>query len=380
MPHVFISYSRKDAPFVERLDRDLRSQGILTWRDQHSIPGGEEWFRAIKSALHDSIAVLYIDTVHAEASKWVEKEYLYAEFLGLKIIPIKLDPQFISLQGINLNPVLCDDTHYTTGLTQIAAILETIAHKPRTAHSTIPDRTQDEIDYLEWLLIQMEADLRSAQYVSLLATPEKVPQKVARLGLPGGRRPALERLGMEQLHGKALSEIGDTVPDARVPLRELRRVVLLGEPGAGKTTTLLQLTVDLAKEAQKDAQAKLPVFIPLRAFQGDMPFVEFIRGQMATLQSQYERLLGEGRLVLLLDALNEMPRLSPDRRDLVAEVRDYLRDKPNWMVSCRVRDYQEDLNTLPDVGKVRLKPFDLPRIYEVIQKRFQAIPEQGNTL
>jgi hypothetical protein len=38
MTHVFISYSRTDSDFVNRLDGDLRAQGVTTWRDVHSIP------------------------------------------------------------------------------------------------------------------------------------------------------------------------------------------------------------------------------------------------------------------------------------------------------------------------------------------------------
>jgi hypothetical protein len=73
--------------------------------------------------------------------------------------------------------------------------------------------------------------------------------------------------------------------------------------------------------------AKLPVFIPLRQFDGSLPFGEFVRQQMYTLQSHYADLLQAGRLILLCDALNEMPRKGAAGHDLVAEVRDYLRDR-----------------------------------------------------
>jgi hypothetical protein len=84
-------------------------------------------------------------------------------------------------------------------------------------------------------------------------------------------------------------------------------------------------------------------------------------------------------LVLLCDALNEMQRYA-NGHDLIPEVRNYLRDKSPWLVSCRVRDYQEELKDLPDVGKVRLKPLDLPRIKEVIDRRFKDDPERATAL
>ena len=51
MTHVFISYSRKDTEFVEKLERELNARGIITWRDVHSIPGGARWFGRIKAGL-----------------------------------------------------------------------------------------------------------------------------------------------------------------------------------------------------------------------------------------------------------------------------------------------------------------------------------------
>lgn len=57
-------------------------------------------------------------------------------------------------------------------------------------------------------------------------------------------------------------------------------------------------------------------------------------------------------------------------------MRDYLSDKQNWIVSCRVRDYQEELSSLDGTGKVRLKPLDPPRIYEVINKQFNQLAQQ----
>jgi hypothetical protein len=62
MPHVFISYSRKDTEFVETLERDLNAQGIVTWRDTSSIVGGEEWYKAIVRGIHNAYVVIQVVT------------------------------------------------------------------------------------------------------------------------------------------------------------------------------------------------------------------------------------------------------------------------------------------------------------------------------
>ena len=398
MTHVFISYSRKDTSFVEKLERELNARGIITWRDVHSIPGGARWFGRIKAGLEASYAVIYVDTANAESSKWVEKEFLYAEALDLPIIPLKLDAKFMSMYTINLNPILCDDASFAVGLVRLDAQLRRLPQQPIKPGATAPPYEPPEHagesafaevddrairDYLEWLLVQAQADLRDALYVDLAATPERVAKARTASPLAFGLDDeafTFSHVGLEQLTDEDFGKPGADVPDARQAIRDLRRAVLLGDPGAGKTTTLLKLTVDLARAAQHDTSAQLPLYVPLREFDGSQPFVEFVRSKAYTLQSHFEALLKAGRFVLLCDALNEMPRQSEDGRDLVAEVREYLADKRDWVVSCRVRDYQEDLSALAGIGKIRLKPLDPPRIEEFIRRKYADAPERGASL
>lgn len=394
MAHVFISYSRKDTAFVDRIERSLRAEGILTWRDVHSIPGGSQWFRRIKQGLESSYAMLYIDTLNAELSEWVEREFLFAAALRLPIIPVKEDARYMSLATINLNPVICDEASFEIGIGKIVALL---AAMPQTAivdgavapapvaagdADTEPvgpaiDFRQEILDYVEWLLVKSQADLRDALYVNLEAQTEKRPAMTLAdsdndmaIGLDMDPDMGFARLPLEQIRGEAFDKDGDPVPDARVPVKETRRVVLLGDPGSGKTTTLLQLAVDLARALQDDGGALIPVFVPLRKYDGATSFEAFVRSQMYNLQDSYTELLAHHEVIFLLDALNEMPRSAEDGRALVPDVQAFARDQARWVISCRVRDYQEELQGIDDTSKVRLQPLDPPRIRDVIRRRF----------
>lgn len=402
MTHAFISYSRKDTPFVDQLENALHERGLVTWRDVHNIPGGARWFQRIKAGLESSFAMIYVDTPSAEASEWVEIEFLYAVELKLPIIPIKLDEQFISIYTINRNPILCGAAHFATGVLRLDAQLRTLPQQPIKTGATPPPVVSPETvtsgaaalsiaplddkairDYLDWLRAKLKAEQREPLYVNLAAQTERHTPAQHELTVVDEIDEftfTFTSVPLEQIRGDDFNARGQEVADARDAILEWRRVVLLGEPGAGKSTTLRKIVSDLARAVEKDSSAPLPVFIPLREFKGTQSIAEFVRANLYNLGEHADTLFAQKRLVLLCDALNEMPRTATDRRDLVAEVRDYLQDKPDWVISCRVRDYQNDLSSISGIGKIQLKPLDPPRIWDFIQRKYTAQPERGAAL
>ena len=62
MNHIFISYSRRDSAFVNRIADLLRKEEIPVWQDisgkSSGIPFSTKWFSAIEEALHTSAGAL----------------------------------------------------------------------------------------------------------------------------------------------------------------------------------------------------------------------------------------------------------------------------------------------------------------------------------
>ncbi len=114
MTQVFISYSRKDIKFVKRLAEDLNAAGFTVWYDLSGLDGGTTWGSEIQSAIENSQFFLVVLSPNALASKWVQREFLFAENCNLKVIPLQylpcrlpmwmLDLQLIDLQGKNYAP------------------------------------------------------------------------------------------------------------------------------------------------------------------------------------------------------------------------------------------------------------------------------------
>lgn len=88
--HVFISYSRDDRGYVERLIGHLHRHGVRTWSDT-GIESGDRWTAAIERAMRASSAVVVVMTPAAQASTWVERELHLAEELKKPLLPLLLD-------------------------------------------------------------------------------------------------------------------------------------------------------------------------------------------------------------------------------------------------------------------------------------------------
>lgn len=90
--------------------------------------------------------------------------------------------------------------------------------------------------------------------------------------------------------------------------------VLLGEPGAGKTTTLQRIAYDAARGLLEGRPGQVPLFVRLSQ-QGE-------RDPYAYLETEWERRTGlpfgralaEGCVLILADGLNEIPRQARDER------------------------------------------------------------------
>ena len=88
MGEIFLSYSRHDHDFADRLTDCLKHQGIGVWVDKQEIQGGESWRETIVRAITDCDAFLVILSPQCVASKNVVKELSLASEKDRHIIPI----------------------------------------------------------------------------------------------------------------------------------------------------------------------------------------------------------------------------------------------------------------------------------------------------
>jgi predicted NACHT family NTPase len=158
-----------------------------------------------------------------------------------------------------------------------------------------------------------------------------------------------------RLHGH-LDEVAD-----RFLALPHRRLVVLGPAGAGKTVLALLLTLKLLERRQP----KEPVPLLLGLSRWD-PAVEHLRAWLARrLGEDYrpalgsdapQRLLAAGRVLPLLDGLDELPE--PVRSVAIAELDRAHGDQP-LVVTCRPEEFEQAVaagGTLAAAAVVELEP------------------------
>jgi F-box protein 11 len=84
---VFVSYSRLDQAYVDRLVALLRERGAKVWID-HQIDYGSRWATVIQTRIRDCSAMLVVMTRASEASQWVQREINEAEHWHKPIFPL----------------------------------------------------------------------------------------------------------------------------------------------------------------------------------------------------------------------------------------------------------------------------------------------------
>ncbi|MGI0491780.1 toll/interleukin-1 receptor domain-containing protein [Alkalinema pantanalense CENA528] len=94
MTDVFISYSRKDKPFVQQLHGALAQQQRDIWIDWEDIPIAADWWQAIERGIESANIFLFILTPHSIVSTVCKQEIDHAIQCNKRLIPVVRDDQF----------------------------------------------------------------------------------------------------------------------------------------------------------------------------------------------------------------------------------------------------------------------------------------------
>jgi hypothetical protein len=87
--NIFISYSRRDQDFVQKLVKELENVGLNVWIDNKGlVPGTRNWEEAIREAIASSRIVIFVASPEARKSNYVQDEIAIAEMYSIPLIPV----------------------------------------------------------------------------------------------------------------------------------------------------------------------------------------------------------------------------------------------------------------------------------------------------
>ena len=166
--------------------------------------------------------------------------------------------------------------------------------------------------------------------------------------------------------------VGAKVIDKFEELGEGRSLLILGEPGAGKTTTLLELTKDLIQKAELNVTLPIPVIFNLSSWINiKQPIADWL---VQELHSKYQvskeigkALIEEQQLLLLLDGLDEVS--SDKRQNCVDALNLFCQEygQTEIVVCSRIKDYEALSSRLRFQGAIYIQPLNDLQIQKYLQ-------------
>jgi hypothetical protein len=137
-----------------------------------------------------------------------------------------------------------------------------------------------------------------------------------------------------------------TVNDLRKKHVSEKRMLIWGDAGMGKSTTLEYLAYVDAVEKLQENKNKLPVYIPLGLLTDkNISLKQSIFNKMGVDSNIGDRMLKEGKITLFLDAVNEIPRDDNNQLKTLRqrEIQNLLSDYKNTFIIISNRPQDENI-------------------------------------
>ncbi|MFN9535932.1 MAG: NACHT domain-containing protein, partial [Pseudanabaena sp.] len=159
-------------------------------------------------------------------------------------------------------------------------------------------------------------------------------------------------------------------------------VLLVGRPGSGKSTALARLLLQEAENALNDRLAKIPVLVELRYLPSEanessvcdriLAFMHKHDPALDIDEAGIKQLLRQGRLLLLVDGVNELP--SDRGRVMVNQFREL------YQKTCPMIFTTRELSAGGDLGiakRLEMQPLTEPQMQQFVMA---YLPTQGERL
>lgn len=180
--------------------------------------------------------------------------------------------------------------------------------------------------------------------------------------------------------------------DGEIIVNRLQKFIVLGKPGAGKTTYLKFLTLMMLDPTSQIKRRRLPIFVTLREWADERePLMAFIVKQFDICGFEQadlfvEKMLRDGECLVLFDGLDEVSS-DANQDDIIRQIRNFT-DKYSdnqFIISCRVAAYNHWFERFTDVemadfNEAQMETFirnwfhDEPKVADECWARLESSP------
>jgi hypothetical protein len=386
---VFLSHNSADKPRVRQIAERLRAAGLRVWFDEWVIKPGNDIYLAIEHGLESSRTLVLCLSQTALESDWVGLERSTAMFRD----PSNHGRRFIPLLLTN-----CDlpDTLRRFQYIDYREESDTAFEELRAA--LIPESVEKEDEMREEFegrntarAVELSLGFAVDQYLFELDRLF-VDSRIADWYVPLTGYLESEK----ETRGSATISIEGYV-DFWLKDPSRKQLAILGDYGTGKSWLCLRVAKRLADTHRKATRWNpLPLLITFKRFKSQMDLYELIRldlfdGYGIEVRNPVElrRGLHSGRILPILDGLDEMAKVLGERTALVAYSRFSLASEiPKVLITCRTHYFysgseqrellspDEERHALaktPMFEVVHVSKLDRPRIRECVKRRFDPL-------
>jgi hypothetical protein len=402
---VFISYSTNDTAVANAICNNLESQGIRCWIAPRDVKPGLEWPKAIVEAIAKCKLLVLVFSASSNDSLQTRKEVDCAISHEKTIIPFRIE----DVIPTGSMEYYLGDLHWLDALTPpIEAHIRKLANHISRILSSDNTPNEDlgglrkrpmaggagrETEFLQGILrtifgfgrgrTMSLSDARAAR------NRKAMLDLVTNIWIKGVlevrlNAPIQVEIGMESYAdavasplNRAAEEYGKenkTYPPGSRLLDVFREwngeLLLLGDPGSGKSTSLLTLARDLTEAAKVNAFEPIPVVFNLSSWaekRGDL--VEWLAEELYAKYNIPKRIaqvwIDNDELLLLLDGLDEVRR--EHRAGCVGAINRFkAQHLVSMVVCCRTADYEEQKQKLNLHGAIVLQPIS-PHYFDQLE-------------